>query len=473
MRRTKIVCTIGPASENLTTLQAMVKAGMDVARLNMSHGTKDWHKKAIQNLRSLETKLQKPLPILLDLQGPKVRVGKLPEQGKELRPKEIVIFTTKQESSEGKIPVDYPKLAEEIKVGDRLLLADGLLECRVQKIAKDDIYAEVIVGGTLFSRKTINLPDTTISLRSLTPKDKEDLYFGILQDVDFIALSFVREVSDVLDLKKLIQKHCQKLKKENNFRVIAKIEKHEAVKNFDGILENVDGIMVARGDLAQEIPLADLPVVQKMIIEKCRKAGKPVIVATEMLSSMEKNPRPTRAEISDVGHAVFDHADATMLSGESATGKYPVLAVQTMAKIIEEAEVSPFDDLELGGGFLNIRSDRENVATLASVLARLSQAKALFVGTKSGLSVSFISRTRPEIPIIATSDSKKLCRQMNLFWGVYPFYLKFESNQEKMLGKIRQKTKKFLSLSKGDKIVFLNRWQENDNFNNAIILKTI
>lgn len=458
MKRTKIVCTIGPASEKQTTLEAMIKAGMNVARLNMSHGSYDWHKKAAQTIRKAAKKTGEPVALLLDLQGPKVRVGKLQIASCELRADKTIVFTTGKINGK-KIPIDYPRLHQEIKKGHRMLLADGLMECVVEGVKGKDIKARVVVGGVLISHKGVNLPDTTISLKTLTPKDKRDLIFGVKEGVDFIAFSFARSDSDVLELRSLIKKAQSLLHEQRQgqspVQIIVKIEKHEAVKNFDEILKAADGIMVARGDLALEIPNAQVPLVQKEIIAKCRQTGKPVIVATEMLASMEKNPRPSRAEISDVANAVIDHADATMLSGESAMGKYPAQTVSTMAKIIEETEKSRFDDLELGGGFLAGGSDEEALATLASVLSRLIRAKALAVGTLSGCGARLLSRVRTELPIIVGSPEARVVRQLNLSWGVLPSFLPRLKSPDELAKKLTRAALKKLNLRKGDKIVFL------------------
>ncbi|MDP3245214.1 MAG: pyruvate kinase [bacterium] len=432
MKRTKIVCTIGPASEKQETLVKMIKAGMNVARLNMSHGAYDWHKQAAKNIRAAAKKVGEPVALLLDLQGPKVRVGELGIMNYELRVGERVVFTT-GEAPTKKIPIDYPLLHKEIKKGHRILLADGLMECVVEAVQGRDIVARVKTGGVLISHKGINLPDTVISLKTLTPKDKKDLVFGVKQNVDFIAFSFARSAKDVLELRKLIDKavksslHPPLIRqlaegKRGGFvpiQIIVKIEKHEAVKNFDAILAAADGIMVARGDLALEIDSAKVPLAQKEIIIKCRKAGKPVIVATEMLGSMEKNPRPTRAEISDVANAVIDHTDAVMLSAESAMGKYPVETVATMAKIIKETEASRFDNVAVEEEIkMPVLGDE---ALLAAVMrARQQKAKAMVIFSPSSREARLLSRFRAEIPIVAGSSRSRAVRQMNLSWGVYP-----------------------------------------------------
>ena len=464
MKRTKIVCTIGPASEKQKTLEAMMKAGMNVTRLNMSHGDYKWHARAVKTIRQAAKKTSEPVALLLDLQGPKVRIGELGIKNYELRNGESVVFTTGR-ADKKKIPIDYPRLHQEIKKGHRILIADGVMECVVEAVKGQDIHAKVVAGGALVSHKGLNFPDTKISLKALTAKDKKDLVFGVEQGVDFIAFSFARTAKDVMELRRLITQAEKSLglrplpfpKGESSppfsarggsafggqkgglrgisapIQIIVKIEKQEAVKNFDEILKVVDGVMIARGDLALETPFADVPIVQKEIIEKCRKAAKPVIVATEMLASMEKNPRPTRAEISDVANAVIDHADAVMLSAESAMGKYPVETVVTMAKIITETEASRFDDVSLG--------------KLAAVVGNIKAVKAILVSTLTGSEARAISQARVEKPILAGSSSGRVVRQLNLSWGIYPIQV----DNKKLLQIAKQK----FNLKKGDQVILV------------------
>lgn len=439
MKRTKIVCTIGPASEKQSVLEPMIKAGMNVARLNMSHGDYVWHQTAIKTIRAAAKKINEPVALLLDLQGPKIRVGKLKVESCELKKGEQVIFTTGKVSGK-KIPIDYPFLHKEIKKGQRILLADGIMECLVEEVKGQDIKAKVIAGGILISHKGINLPDTKVSLKSLTPKDKKDLIFGLRLGVDFVAFSFARSAEDVLELRQLINKFK---KQAQPVQIIVKIEKGEAVKNFDAILAATDGIMVARGDLALETESARLPLVQKEIIIKCRKAGKPVIVATEMLASMEKNPRPTRAEISDVANAVIDHTDAVMLSAESAMGQYPAQTVATMAKIIKETEKSRFDNVGVEEELKMPHLDKDDSLTVSAILARQKKAKAILVMTPDGRAGRLLSRLRVEIPVMAGSPFDRVARQLNLSWGVYPFLAK--SKKELLV-----KAKRLVKFKKGE-----------------------
>ena len=340
-KRTKIICTIGPASSSQETLTKLIKSGMNVARLNFSHGDHPDHARLIKNIKQVSKKLDQPIAILQDLQGPKIRTGVLPAEGVKIKEGQKIILTTKKNFLPNQIPVTYNKLHQDIKAGERLLFDDGLMDAVVLKVRGMDIVCRVITGGTLLSHKGINLPDTDIGIKSITKKDEEDLEFGVIQNVDWIALSFVRTVNDVRHLKKLINKFQKKHNIKNNapIKIIAKIEKAEAVKNIDDILTEVDGLMVARGDLGIEIPAENVPLVQKSLINKARANAKSVVVATQMLDSMIRNPRPTRAEVSDVANAVIDHTDAVMLSGETATGKYPVSAVQIMTKIIKKQKL--------------------------------------------------------------------------------------------------------------------------------------
>jgi len=338
MKRTKIVCTIGPASDRKAILKRMINSGMNVARLNFSHNVLSYHAKLIKTLRALAKETKNPIAIIQDLQGPRIRLGDLPAKGLVVKKGQEVVLTTSK-SHQNKIPVTYEKMHLDIEPKDRILIADGLMELVAEKIAGRDILCRVVIGGTLFSHKGINLPDTNVSVPSLTDKDKTDLLFGVKQNVDFVAMSFVRTAKDVYDLKYLIQKYAKKLKlKTAPIRVVVKIERKEAIENIDEIIEATDAVMVARGDLGIELPAEDVPLMQKMIIDKCLQAAKPVIVATQMLDSMIHSPRPTRAEVSDVANAVIDHTDAVMLSGETASGDFPVETVDTMRKIIEKAE---------------------------------------------------------------------------------------------------------------------------------------
>lgn len=423
IKQTKIICTIGPSSENTKTMEEMINSGMNIARLNFSHGTYENHAKLIKNLRVVAKKTGKQIGILQDLQGPKIRVGSI--DGEIILKKGQAVILNGKSGSSGtvRIPVTYSGLHKDVKSGDRILLDDGLLELVVEGVFKKDIRATVKIGGKVISHKGINLPDSVVKLSSLTQKDKDDLKFGLRKKVDFVALSFVRNSDDILELRKI-------LPKKNPPFIIAKVEKHEAIKNFDKILDVVDGIMVARGDLALEIPAEQVPVVQKDIIMKCLSAAKPVIVATQMLHTMIENPRPTRAEISDVANAVIDHADALMLSGESAVGKYPVKAVETMARVIKNTEKSKYDDLKP----CVVMSDT------ARILSESPKTKAIVIISDTAETARKISCIRPEAAVYASITSPKECRELLLTWGVRPQFL---SKRKKIKG-LDKKFIKFL-----------------------------
>ena len=333
---------MGPASSSPATLEHMMRAGMDVARLNFSHATHTDHKRLLRAIRSAAKKAGKHISILGDLQGPKIRLGVLPEAGVDLPAGGHVTFTTSDKFVGGRIPVTYKKLHLDVKKEHRILIEDGIYELVVTRVAGRNIEAKVVNGGKVTSHKGMNFPDSTLNVSAITAKDKDDALLGIEQGVDWIALSFVTSATSVRALKRLIKQKTPKGKKLA--KVIVKIEKHEAIDHFDEILKATDAVMIARGDLGVEIDAEEVPIRQKEIIHACRHAGKPVIVATQMLDSMIRNPRPTRAEVSDVANAVFDCVSAVMLSGETACGKYPVQAVKMMARVVSEAEASCYDD---------------------------------------------------------------------------------------------------------------------------------
>src|SRR3989339_368436 len=346
-KHTKIICTIGPSSMDPEMISKMVRAGMNVARLNFSHGSHSDHANLISSIRRMAEETQEPIAIIQDLQGPKVRVGDLPEGGVTLDLGKQVVLTTDPDHGADRIGVTYGGLHGDVQLGDRLLLDDGLMDIRVTGVSGRDIACQVVTGGVLTSHKGINLPTATLSIPAITDKDRDDIAFGVAQEVDWVALSFVRNAKEIYDLRYMIKELERKGGKASSddpsVRIIAKIEKHEAIKNIAEIIEAADGIMIARGDLGIEMPAEEVPLIQKRIIDLCLEAAKSVIVATQMLDSMIRNPRPTRAEVSDVANAVIDHTDAVMLSGETASGKYPLEAVQTMARVAVEVEKSRSD----------------------------------------------------------------------------------------------------------------------------------
>ncbi len=414
MKRTKIVCTIGPASNAPATLVRLGDAGMDVARLNFSHGTHEDHRMTFGRLVAAGKKLGQPFAVMQDLQGPKIRVGDLPKEGVKLITGRRVVFTTAPRPEDDDIAVTLLSLHQDVNPRERLLLDDGLLEVEVRRVEGRRIICEVIQGGTLTSHKGLHLPGTSLRIPSLSVKDREDARFGVKLGVDFIALSFVRSPNDVRGLRRLLDAHGGRA-----IKIISKIEKREAVERFDDILPLVDGVMVARGDLGIEMPADQVPVIQKQLIAACRARGVPVIVATQMLDSMIRNPRPTRAEVSDVANAVADHADAVMLSGETAMGAFPIEAVKMMARTIETMEASVFDDLKS----LQLNDAKDALQALGTSVRLLVDAHdhaPVIVATASGRTARVISSMRPETRIFAYAFDPRVARILRLVWGVEP-----------------------------------------------------
>ncbi|NOZ49311.1 MAG: pyruvate kinase [Chloroflexi bacterium] len=416
VRYTKIVCTIGPASQSPATLRQMITDGMDVARINFSHGDHSSHSQIIQRLRTLADEEQRPIAILGDLQGPKLRVGDLPAGGIQLTPGTEIYFASKQ-PREGDIPCQYADLPRLVHPGDHMLLDDGLLEVEVLATSDDRIRARVLTGGRLYAHKGINLPQTDSSISAITAKDRADLQFAIDHELDWIALSFVRSAAEIHELHRLIEEATPRRSRP---LVIAKIEKPEAVNQIEAIIAASDGLMVARGDLGIELPTEDVPMIQKQIIRLCNQTGKPVITATQMLDSMIRNPRPTRAEASDVANAVLDGTDAVMLSGETAVGKYPLRAVVMMDRIIRKAEqASPSLPVRIHA-HEHIPETAQAIAHAASDLATHLNATAIIAPTASGYTARQVARYRPHLPIIAVTPHAQIQRQLNLLWGVIP-----------------------------------------------------
>ncbi len=414
MKKTKIVCTLGPASSTKKILSRMVDAGMNVARLNFSHGTHEDHKEKIELIKEVRREKKIPLPILLDTKGPEVRIGCF-ENGKViLNAKDKFIFTTEDVVGDStRVSVTYKGLCRDLKVGDKILLNNGLMSFEVKEIFDTYLVSEVVEGGELSNRKSMFFPDKVLNLTFLSEQDKRDLLFGIENDVDFVALSFVSSAENVLDAKRFLKENGAE-----HIDVIAKIENRAGVQNLHEIMQVSDGIMVARGDLGVEIPFEELPDIQKYIISQCRIFGKRVITATEMLESMIKNPRPTRAEISDVANAVYDGTSAVMLSGETAAGAYPAESVGAMARIVERAE-SHIQYIQKIDGF-KIKSDSEALSHSAATLARDLNAKAIVVCTKTGATARMVSRFRPSINIIGITTNEHAYRKLGLSWGVLP-----------------------------------------------------
>jgi pyruvate kinase len=452
MLRTKIVCTIGPASSSPDILRELVLAGMNVTRVNFSHGDQVQHAETIERIHAVSAEVDQPVAILADLQGPKLRVGQMEGEGVSLETGEEVVLTTRPiVGHRGEVPVQYHDLPRAVEPSDRILIDDGLLELEVSSTNEEDIVCRVITGGLLQSNKGMNLPRAAYSIPVITDKDREDLRFALEHQVDWIALSFVRQADEVLQLKDMIREQSAF---GRPVPVIAKIEKQGAVENIDSIIAAADGIMVARGDLGIETAPEMVPMVQKMIIAHCNAVGKPVITATQMLDSMIRNPRPTRAEASDVANAILDGTDAIMLSGETAVGKYPLLALQTMVRIAQQAERGQWgttDHPPRECGPVSVVA--EAVSHASCETASDLNAAAIITPTVSGYTARVISRYRPASPIVAVTPSPIVQRQLTLYWGVYPLLSKRTANTDEMITRAVQAAQNHGFVHEGDVIV--------------------
>lgn len=451
-RRTKIVCTIGPSTASPELIDEMIRAGMNVARLNFSHGTHEEHLQVIKNLRAAASRLKYSLPILMDLQGPKIRVGQMKNGSQVLKSGSYVVLAPENgfKGTPELIPIDYDNLVKDATEGDTILMDDGLLELKIVKKEDDKLTAHVLVGGELKSRKGVNLPNVKISLSSITEKDIEDLEFGLEHGVDFVALSFVRSAHDVQDLISRIRA------KGSNAGVVAKIEKPEAITEIDDIIEESDAVMVARGDLGIEIASERVPLIQKQIISKCRNSGKPVITATQMLESMIHNPRATRAESSDVANAVLDGTDAVMLSGETAFGKYPVESVRVMDRICRTVEVRAdhlYNSMEFHKPDWKEKQVIESLSYSCVRMAEYVNARVIATITHSGTTARRISKYRPRVPIIAFTESRDVRRQLNLVWGVTPIRLEQIFDTDKSVQMMEDYLKREGIVHAGDRVI--------------------
>jgi pyruvate kinase len=429
MRNTKIVCTIGPATDREDVLSRMLQSGANVLRLNFSHGSHEEHGKRIALIQKLRDELGLPAPIMLDTKGPEIRLGEFAQGSVQLHEGQKYIITINDcLGDENKASISHKGIVRDVEAGSRILIADGLVELEVKKISEHDIECVVINGGEIGSKKGVNLPGRKVKLPAITNKDIEDIRFGVENGIEFIAASFVRKAEDVLDIRSLLAE-CGGC----GVQIIAKIENREGLDNIDSIIEVADGIMVARGDLGVEIPTEEVPVAQKMIISKCIRAGKPVITATQMLDSMIRNPRPTRAEANDVANAIYDGTDAVMLSGETAIGKYPLEALLTMARIAEKAD----DSIEHEYYFQRFKGERSATTTNAISYAACSIAqglrvKAILTATETGQSARMVSKHRPDPPILATTICRRTYRQLALVWGVIPAMVQAMDSTDKM-----------------------------------------
>lgn len=456
-KRTKIVATIGPASYGEDTLRAMIRAGMNVARINFSHGEQDIHANAIATIRRVAKEEGVVVAILGDLQGPKIRLGKFDPI--RIIPGDQLTLTLRENYNVAnmELPLPHPEFVKDVNPGQRLLVDDGEIEFKVIDKNRLDLTCEVIIGGELKQRKGVSAPDSRLTLPALTDKDRSDLIFALEQKVDWIAMSFVRTADDVRELRWLINLH------KGDAAIIAKIEKSEALENIDAIIEITDGIMVARGDLGVETPAAAVPIHQKRIIRSCNRVGKPVITATQMLNSMIESPRPTRAEASDVANAIFDGTDAIMLSGETASGQYPVDAVETMATIAQIAEMN----LESYGNFQrtsdvgrfdgadedHIISDAVSYATVQ--MAEIVGAKMIITSTMTGYTAQRVARERPKTPILCVTPNQSTYQRMALVWGVSPLMVDEYNTIDEMLHVILSATKRANLVEIGDRVVII------------------
>ncbi|SEJ17754.1 pyruvate kinase [Dyadobacter koreensis] len=455
-KKTKIVATVGPTSETKEMLHSLATAGVNVFRLNFSHGTHADHLARLTTIREINEEFGLNLAILQDLQGPKIRIGLVAEKDGVLieAGNKLILSNTEVLGTAEKVSTPYDGMYNDVKIGDRILMDDGKLEVLVTGIEGSDVITQVVYGGLLKSKKGVNLPNTRVSMPSVTTKDYEDLDFGLEHNVEWVALSFVRTASEVIKVKEYIAN------KGKFARLVAKIEKPEAIANIDEIIEAADAIMVARGDLGVELPAEEVPMIQKMIVEKCNKAGKPVIVATQMLESMIESPRATRAELNDVANSVLDGADAVMLSAETASGKYPLLAVESMSRTIEKVEENTNDVYFKYHAFVNEKPGQDklndNVVMSACRLARDTNAAAIIGITRSGYTSFRLSHHRPKAGLLIFTSNKVLMNTLALYWGTKVFY--YDKDQDVSTDDLIEDIKLFLiekgELKKGD--VFIN-----------------
>lgn len=464
MRRTKIVATIGPASESDAMLRNLIRDGMNVARLNFSHGTHAQHRRVIRRLRRLSREAGHPIAILQDLCGPKPRVGEIADPPLELRRGQSVTLSARpSRGGDATIPIAFPDLPRHLSRGDRLLLDDGALQLRVEATTETEISARVVVGGELSSHKGINVPDVTLDIPAVTEKDLKDLRFGLDAGVDWVAMSFVRSPDDLKPLRGVMER------RNRGTPIIAKIEKHEAIRHLDDIIAGADGIMVARGDLGVELPIDRVPTLQKDIIQRCNKANKPVITATQMLESMIHNPRPTRAEVSDVANAIWDGTDAVMLSGETAVGRYPRAALRMMATVAARAENRiDFEQLSRERSALPADSATEAIGQAVCVIAADLPVKAIITPTSSGTTPLLISKNRPQQPIIAPSAVEATRRRLPLLWGIHPVAVEPSRTIDDMIRRAMEAAAVTGLVKRGDLVVITGGVPGQPGFTNFV-----
>ena len=471
MRKTKIVCTIGPACSDEKTLSELCLAGMNVARLNFSHGTHEEHLEKINLIKSVRKKLNLPIAILLDTKGPEYRIGTFKDGKAMLSKGDTFTFRcTKSEGDEKGVSVNYEDLYKEMKKGDKILVNNGLLIFEVVEIDGTDVVTEVIAGGEISNRKSMSFPDKVLKKVYLSEQDKKDILFGLENDVDFVACSFVSCKQDLLDVKNYIKNECPDVSVD----IIAKIENRSGVDNIEEICSECDGIMIARGDMGVEIPFEQLPAIQKGLITKCRLLGKRVITATEMLESMIHNPRPTRAEISDVANAVYDGTSAIMLSGETAMGDYPVLTVETMSRIAEQTEQNINYTKRFHNSEFKIKNSVDAISHATCGMSIDLDAKAIVVCSISGSTVRMVSRFRAPVDIIGMTVNEKTWRKLALNWAVTPVMGEMYPSTEVLFYSAVKETKKVLDLKEGDKIIVTGGITNGQSGNtNLIKIETI
>lgn len=453
-RRAKIVATLGPSSQDENMLHQLVEAGMNVARLNFSHGTYENHALIIKRLRDVADRLGQPVSILQDLRGPKIRIGKLGTEGILLiKNQKVTLTTDSNNNGQNNIPVDFPDLPQNVKPGSRILLDDGQLELKVTAVSDTTVEAEVILGGILKSNKGINLPGSHLSIPGFTEKDEEDLRFGLEHGVDMIAISFVRSALDVARVRQAITKFSPD---HVHTPIIAKLERPEALTNLQEILESADGVMVARGDLGVEMPPEKVPIAQKQIIDAANRQGKIVITATQMLDSMIEKPRPSRAEASDVANAILDGTDAVMLSAETASGKYPIETIKMMNAIILEAEQHQHEwGHWKGAGISPTGDDASSITRAARELAHDLNVAAIAVFTQSGRTAALMSKAFPRVPIMAFTPEERTYQRMSIYWGVFPYLVPYADTIEDMLAHVDNAMIASTPLKSGQQVVVI------------------
>ena len=469
LKKTKIICTQGPSTDKPGVVEALIENGMNLARFNFSHGTHPEHLERIKRVREASKKTGKVVSYVLDTKGPEMRLGEFRDGSVMLEKGKPFTLTYSDEPGDvTHVSVNHKKLYTEVKPGDTLLLSDGLVALKVDEIKGKDILTTIQNSGKMSTRKRVAAPGVSLGLPPISEQDEKDIIFGCEQDMDFVAASFIQRPEDVIAIRKLIESH------NGRMEILPKIENLEGVKNFDAILEVSDGIMVARGDLGVEVPAEDVPIIQKDIIRKCNEAGKPVIVATQMLESMTTNPRPTRAEVSDVGNAIFDGTDAIMLSGETASGDYPVEAVATMNRIAHRIEDSlEYKNLFVERGLQHLKSRTRAVAHATVQMAYELDAAAIITPTESGYTTRVVSKYRPKAAIIAYTPSEKVVRQMNLRWGVLPILGKEWSDVHEMTSNAAAAAVKQGYVERGDCTIITSGIKTGDGNTNAIRVYTI